>query len=377
MSKPTWPVLSCIIAFAAAHAAAPRLVAADGPDAFDPLRVHRVVIELSPGALAQLRADPREYATGTVRLNDQLFPEVAVRAKGGGGSFRDIDDRPALTLSFNKQVEGRKWAGLRRIHLNNSVQDPTYLSEYLASELFRAAGVPAARVTFAQLHLNQRDLGLYVLKEAFTDDFLKQWFRKTSGNLYEGDSGHDVDDPLERDQGKGPDNRSDLQALAAAAREPDPARRWHRLQQTLDVDQFLAYTAVSILLADWDGYALKRNNYRVYFDTESGQAHFFPHGLDQLLQRAALPLYPEFKGLVARRLLELPEGRQAYNAQLRRAFTDVFQWDRINPRLAQAAAALRPVQPGIDTQIDDMRQRLHARRRWLEQQPELRSASKP
>src|SRR5205085_9247534 len=104
---------------------------------------------------------------------------------GGTGSFRPMEDKPALTLDFSRFKAGQKFHGVRRIYLNNSVEDPTYANEKIGSELFLAAGVPAPRVTRALVELNGRALGLYVLKEGFTEEFLARHFNRVSGELYE------------------------------------------------------------------------------------------------------------------------------------------------------------------------------------------------
>ena len=70
---------------------------------------------------------------------------------------------------------------------NNSVQDTTCFAEFLSTQLFRDAGLPAARVTQARVQLNGRDLGLYVVVEAMNRGFLKRHFKTPHGNLYEGD----------------------------------------------------------------------------------------------------------------------------------------------------------------------------------------------
>ena len=132
------------------------------------------------------------------------LPKVGLHIKGRVGSFRPIDDKPALTLSFDKFTPGQRFYGLRKVYLNNSVEDPTYLNEALGSELFRAAGVPAPRVGLAKVELNGRPLGLYVLKEGFAEEFLALYFRDPKGNLYDNDTGHDVDERLAKhNAGKG------------------------------------------------------------------------------------------------------------------------------------------------------------------------------
>src|SRR6185503_11186054 len=165
---------------------------------------------------------------------------VGLHVKGAAGSRRPIDDtKPALTLAFGKFVPDQRFHDLRKIHLNNSVQDPSYLCENICSELFRKAGVPTPRVSYATVTLNGRKRGLYVLKEGFTKDMLGLYFKNTKGNLYDSGFLREVTEQLERKLGGAPDDVddwSDLKALAKAAQEPDAEKRWEQLNKVLDVD---------------------------------------------------------------------------------------------------------------------------------------------
>ncbi|HNQ88228.1 MAG TPA: CotH kinase family protein [Verrucomicrobiota bacterium] len=304
-------------------------------------------IRLAPTNRQALRQRPRDYAAATVVVNGVEFTNVAVKLKGAAGSYRGLDDHPALTVSFAHFVENRRLFGLRRLHLNNSVQDPSYLNEYVGSELFRAAGVPTPRVAWAVVRLDGDSLGLYVLKEAFEKEFLRCHFTNPDGNLYDGGFVSDVDQELERDLGSGPADHSDLRALTAAARDDDAHRRWTNLQRVLDVECFARYAALSVMLGDWDGYPLNRNNYRVYFNPADGRAVFFPHGLDQLFQRSSMALDSGWSGLVAWGLFGTEPGWALYEAQCRDVFAGVFTFERISNLVERAAATLARVQPDM------------------------------
>ncbi len=330
-------------------------------------------VQLTPKALEDLRRDPRKSVSATVTIDSEVFTNVAIHLKGAAGSFRHVDDRPALTLSFSKFVDGRRWVGLRKIHLNNSVQDPSFMNEYLASELYRAANVPTPRVAFATVQLNERKLGLYVLKEGFTPDFLSCFFRRSDGNLYDGGFLKDVDQELELDSGKGEKDWADLKALTAAARERDPARRWERLNQKLEVERFIIFAALSVMTADWDGYPLKANNYRVYFNPSNGRAVFLPHGMDQLFGNSHMEIDPGFNAVVSHGLLDTPPGRKLYEELFPWVFAEVFRLDQMTNTIARLADVLRPAQPDIERRARELREEIAARVAYLERQPLIKS----
>jgi len=301
---------------------------------------HDIRLDISAAGLETLRGNPREDVKADVRLGRDRYSQVAVHLKGSSGSFRPITDKPAMTLSFS---DGQRCDGLRKIHLNNSVEDPSYLHERLGAEWFRAAGLPVARVAHARVHLNGRSLGLYVVKEGFTTEFLGEHFRRADGNLYEPVSGNDVDGRMElRVAGNSTPEQSGLVRLAAAAAESDLACRWSRLDAVLDTDRFLSFMALEVMLGHRDGYGLARNNFRIYHDPSADKLVFLPHGMDQLLGTPDLAWQPHWAGLVARAVMETSEGRQRYRERFVVLFDQVFVVDQCQRRVDDWVAALRP-----------------------------------
>lgn len=327
-------------------------------DIFTNSQVLRIQIEIPEEGMAILRQyrwegfpagqaeDKRPSVKATVREGGKVYKDVAVHLKGRAGSFRPVDSEPSLTLNFDKHVKGQTFHGLERISLNNSVQDRSLLNEQISRELFASVGVPVPRATQARVTLNGRDLGVQVLVEAANKQFLARWFKNPNGNLYDGGFLKDITDDLEKSSGKNPEDRSDLKRLAEAALEPDLTHRWNRLETLLDIDRFINYVALGVLMCDWDGYALNQNNYRIYHDPASDKICFIPHGLDQMFgvmrEGTDMTIYPRMKGLVARSLLQTPQGRQRYRDRLAQLMTDVYQVPVITNRVWQLAARLRP-----------------------------------
>lgn len=330
------PVLGFILAVCGTMTAAE-------PDLFQDGTVVELGLTLTSADIGSLRASPRRFVPATVSEGARTYEAVAVRLKGSTGSFRSVDDRPAFTLDFERLRPGQRFHGLRRLYLHNAVEDPTRLNELLGGELFRAAGVPAPRVAHARVRLNGRALGLYVLKEGFTEDFLARHFRRSDGDLYDNDWGHDVDQPLHRNFGPGEDRQVEqLADVAAAVQDPDLDRRFARLESGLDVDRFLSFLAMEVILVHRDGYALARNNFRIYHDPEGQRLVFLPDGYDQLFGITNLPWKPHMAGLVARGILETREGQRRYAERLRELVGKTFQAQALADRLDQVTRALAP-----------------------------------
>ncbi len=336
--------------------------------------VQDIVIEIAPREVESLRQRPREYVSVTLRSGPLTLPRVALRLKGSSGSFRAVDDQPALTVDFSRFSAGQRFHGLRRLYLNNSVEDPGYLNEQLGAGLFHEAGLPAPRISHARVHLNGRNLGLYVLKEGFTEDFLGGSFQRTDGNLYDNDSGHDVDQVMHRNLGRhSRGDQSDVIALAEAAREPDFDQRWQRLGQVLDRERFITFMALEVLLVHRDGYCLARNNFRIYHDPDSDRLVFLPDGMDQLLGLASFPWKPRFAGIVAASLMETPAGREQYGERFASLLRTVFRPEPLGHRVDQWVSALRPNLSadefrGLNREAGALKQRIADRHADLQRQ---------
>jgi spore coat protein H len=283
----------------------------------------------------------RPSVMATVREGNLVWTNVSVHLKGSFGSFRPVDDRPALTLNFDKHMKEQRFHGLEKISLNNSVQDPSYVNEKITREIYAAAGVPVPRTDYATVELNGRPLGLYVLAEGWNKQFFKRHFANAKGNYYDGS--HDVHQPKEAEFGNDPTNHAALNAVKAILNERDHARRVERLRATVDLDRFISLHALDVLMWNWDGYGLNRNNYRMFHDLDTDRIVFIPHGVDQMFWKANGPIVTGRSGLVAKSLLETPQGRELYLERFRKLRTEMLDVRAITNRIAELTARLQPV----------------------------------
>ena len=285
---------------------------------------------------------PRPKARAIVREGGREYRDVSVHLKGAAGSFRPVDDKPAMTLNFDKHVDGQEFYGLDKIYLNNSVQDGSYLSEKVSRELYQAAGIPTPRAGHAIVTLNGRVLGMYVLVEGFNKRFLKRHFNDISGNLYDGGFVQDIDHTLNTNSGENPEDQSDREALLAACREEDLGRRLERLSELLDLEKFYAQLALDAIACNWDGYAQNRNNFRLYHDMDSGKFIFIPHGMDQMFQSVEAPVFMMYQSIVAKALFEILESGDTFLQALKKIYGTVYQGEKVAARVDAISAYLQP-----------------------------------
>lgn len=307
------------------------------------------LVYVVPFEMDELRRDPRKYVKCLLKEEGKVIArEVGVHVKGAAGSFRGIDDKAGLTLNMDKYKKGQRFHGMDKFHLANSLQDPSYLSELMCGELFRAAGVPASRVHHVLVSINGKNRGLYYLKEGYDDFFLKKHFGNNDGNFYDGGFLREIDQPLQLvSTGNDVKNHADLKALLAAAREK-PADRFAKMDKLLEMDKFLAYMCLEVIAWDWDGYPMNRNNYRIYHDPKSGKITFIPSGMDQMFGDTNGPLFPNFQGFISRAVLETPEGKDRYVKKMAEIMKNIYKTSDMIKRLDELEARVQPVLASVD-----------------------------
>ncbi|HHZ90449.1 TPA: hypothetical protein EYN65_07950 [Candidatus Poribacteria bacterium] len=320
-------------------------VVEDDPGAgfFGAKRVRKYHLELSDRAIEQLHEEPKHYVRATFREGDDVYKDVGVRLKGGYGSFRmlDSDSKAAFTIKFNQFVKDQRFHGLRRIILNNAVQDPSYICEYIGYSLFRDAGVPAPRIGYAMLTINEESYGLYEQVEAISKDFLKRWYSKTGGNLYEGPGDVMQWDELDLDSNQEREDRSDLRHLAEAIEEANDDDPWELLADFVDVDNFTRFIALEQLINHWDGYT-QTNNYRMYNNPETMKFEFFPHGADQLFEDLGGNIFREQGGILSRALVQTDSGKRRYGRMMHQLLEQVWDESTIKNRIAETYRLIHP-----------------------------------
>jgi hypothetical protein len=342
--------------------------AAEVAAAFDGSGVLEVVINLPEADWDTLRAEgrtglnqfgadcldapepsPYNWQEATVSLDGAPFERVGLRKKGFFGSLDT--ERPSLLLDLDRNIDNQSWHTLERLTLNNNKQDDSALRTCLAFDLFRAAGVPASRCSYAHVTVNGRDLGLYAHVEAIRKSFLRLRFGDDNGWLYEGalsDFREPYDGTLEQKTNESVPYRAPIERLMAAAAVPDD-QLLAALGAQMDLDGFYRFWAAEVLTAHWDGYTGDTNNFYVYAAEGDERLRFIPWGPDStfrdtylLFEEAYAPPSVFATGVIARRLYLHPEAQARYRSELRSLLDTIWNEEALTAKVASAAARIAP-----------------------------------
>ncbi|MCP4809172.1 MAG: hypothetical protein GY913_12840 [Proteobacteria bacterium] len=261
---------------------------------FDDGVIHEIELTLDTTATDGLVTAPHTYVSGSVVIDGYELEEVGVRIRGKIGSLRPLSGKPKFKIDLNQFVDDQRFFGIETLSLNaGGVVDCSYVKENLAYELFEAADVAASRTGYTHVTVNGEDYGLYVIIETPDDRLLDRTKENPSGNLYDGkyvwyggysytllDFGLGVDTLYQLEEGTDV-GHADIMAVSTALNTYKGQPSFYsELDKLVDWDQFHRFEAVEQWVGQNDGYAMNRNNYRVYFDPDDGKMEFVPWDFD-------------------------------------------------------------------------------------------------
>jgi len=349
------------------------------PDDWESLRweTRNLLDLLSGDCLSEPFGSPYTWFEGTVTIDGEVLRPVDVRKKGFIGSLST--ERPSLKLDFVEYDDDLDFGGMERMTLNNAVSDEAIIRQCIGYSLFNDAGVHAPRCNFATMEVNGEDLGVYVNIEPVKPAFLSRTFGDGSGDLYEGTLTDFTPERIGTLEPKSNDESEDWSRVDAlvAALEADDDVLLDELDAVIDLDAYLTFWAMEVLVWHRDGYASNTNNFYIYADPMDGHRfHFIPWGTDDILRDNwrdfGSPNNSVFAtGHLARRIYEHPEGQALYLARLDELLDTVWDEDALAARVDEMTAVVGPHVPEGDVRtwersVDAVERALVERREVVE-----------
>lgn len=311
-----------------------------------------------------------EYVHADLEFGGSRITNVAVRYKGNGTYMMSQGtEKKSLKVDLNEFVKGQKVAGVSKLNFHNNITDASWMNEPLSYALYRDAGVPAPRTSYARLtvsvpglHTN-RSFGLYSIVENLDDNWANGSFGTKKGaifkpvtpNLFQ-DLGQDWTKYQQTYDPKGELTEKQKRRVidfAQIVTHADEAEFTRRLPEFVDVDGFSRFMAVTVWLSTLDSILAIGQNYVVYLHPKTDRFHFVPWDLDHsfgnfMLQgtqqeREQLSIAEPWVGQnrFLERVMKVPAIREAYLARLKEFQLTLFQPARIRKQVDELAALLK------------------------------------
>lgn len=311
-----------------------------------------------------------EYVRADLEFAGVRVTNVAVRYKGNGTYMMSRgSEKKSMKVDLNEFVKGQKVGGVSKINFHNNVTDASWMNEPLSYALYRDAGVPAPRTSYARVNTSvsgvhtNRYLGLYSIVENLDDNWAESHFGTKKGAIFKpvtpalfSDLGNDwakyqqTYDPKGEPTAKQKQRVIDFAKLVSHADDTEFARR---LPEFIDVDEFSRFMAVTVWLSTLDSILAIGQNYVVYLHPKTDRFQFVPWDLDHsfgnfMLQgtqeeREQLSISEPWVGQnrFLERVMKVAVVREAYLSRMKEFQGTIFQPARIQKQVDELAGILK------------------------------------
>ena len=158
---------------------------------FDTSKVHEIDIVMDDWDEFIETCTSEEYSPCSITIDGETYNTVGIRGKGNTSlsTVASLDSqRYSFKVEFDQYSSGVSYHGLDKLSLNNTIQDTTYMKDYLVYRAMAAFGVDTPLCSYAWITVNGEDWGLYLVVEGVEESFLQRNYGSDYGDLYKPDS---------------------------------------------------------------------------------------------------------------------------------------------------------------------------------------------
>jgi spore coat protein H len=240
------------------------------------------------------------WVKAEMRAGGETFKDVGLRYKGNLSFTSTSADRPLFaSMKVKIDVHGTRgaWDGEKVFNFHAGVVDTSKMREALAFAIFRAAGVPAPRTTYAQLYFTvpvryqNTSAGYFTIIEDVNKTFLERVLPPGTGLLMKPEGlrggvqnlGADWNTWVTRlrpDREATAHERQRVMEFGQLVSQPDVDVFRSRIGSYLDVEEFLRFLAVNAFIANGDSYLGGGHNFYIYLDPADNKFRFIPWDQD-------------------------------------------------------------------------------------------------
>lgn len=303
------------------------------------------------------------------RFNRKEWKHVGFRLKGNSsleGAWRAGTYKLPFRLHFDEfentypGIADQRFFGFKELTMAPGFLDPSLVREKVAADIFRIAGIPAARTAFYRVYLDFGEglkyAGVYTMVEVIDDTMVKDQFGENQGNIYKPESTFQrfAQSEFAKKNNKTAADYSDVRTLITALnsglRTSNPAQWRADLEAVFNVDHFLKWLALNNAIGNWDTYGAIAHNFYLYNHT-SRKLTWIPWDLNYALSSWERPgMEGVSLGMkevssswpLIRFLADDPVYFERYRAHLKAFHEDVFTQARMDALVDKYHAMISP-----------------------------------
>jgi spore coat protein CotH len=279
-----------------------------------------------------LRTIHEKYLDNTYYAADLAWRNVKVRnvAIRSRGTGTRNPTKIGLRVDMSRYTTGQKFVGLSSIVLDNVWQDDSMIRERLAFSFFDRLGQGAPRESYCRLFINNEYQGLYTITEEIDGPFAQRVTGETDGTVFEfhySDAlkwrGEDLGDiqnykplfePRTHELDADTILYTPIQQLFKEANGPDDAVWRSRVEQYIDLSQFMTHVGIEQFMAENDGVlgAFGMNNFYLYRFQGTQKHRLFAWDQDNAFNFIGSPIATTDENILFRRAMAYPDLRETY-----------------------------------------------------------------
>ena len=289
---------------------------------FDIRNKVEIALDISAGELQKLQEDYENYdgrsskspvyRKASIRITitteqdtcTYILDNIGVRMKGNTSrtDFYSEEKGQYNLIHFKVDFGEQTFATLEKLELRwNKNDDSTYIREYYAYEMYRDMGVLAPHINLAVMEVAGVHQGVFTIGEPVDKQFMEKYVAEADlgGDLYKCNWANGTGANLTsvcsvgvEDEETGAFYNYDLKTnkkksaheqmyhLLEVLNKPEVTKE--EIAAVVDMENFLAFEAVTYFTGNPDDIRNDYNNYYIYFLKSSGKAVFIPYDADRV-----------------------------------------------------------------------------------------------
>lgn len=175
-----------------------------------------------------------------------------------GGKYTKIFEKQ----QYNIKINNDDLFGVKQLRLRSETVDPSFIRSKLGYDLCNIFGLPSIQASYTNLYINDDDMGLYLLRDAYKSHFIQTTFGVANvTNLYKCDSDFGKNNSFNCATEDEEIVDDEFKNFIKRIEEVEKTRDANELSKFFDTELYMKWQAYKYLVGSWDHITYQHNQY--------------------------------------------------------------------------------------------------------------------